>query len=274
MRSLSIIVISIGKSKKLTELIKYLSINFDDEIILVDNSSDMILKDKYKRIKYIHESAAGSSSARNCGARYASGDMLLFLDDDILPGKDFKSIINKYKMSDKQFGVVGGKVIANKIPDYIPQKYEYIVGSKNYGNHTRYLKKSESFGGCTMLILKKEFEKVGGFDISFGHLGETYGSNEDVLIQKKLKHLGLIYEPLLEVTHYWKGNINKVRDKIISQGYYDEKMDWKFSKITHTLKLIKYHFYIIINKKQDLQSKYDAMRYKAYVQSYKKRKNK
>lgn len=274
MRSLSIIVISIGKSKKLTELIKYLSVNFDDEIIIVDNSSDMILKGKYKRIKYIHEPVAGSSSARNCGAKHASGDMLLFLDDDILPSKTFKSIINKYKMSDKIFGVVGGKVVADKIPDYIPKKYEYIVGSKDYGNYTRYLKKAESFGGCTMLILKKEFEKTGGFDINFGHFDETYGSNEDVLIQKKLKHLGLIYEPLLEVTHYWEGTINKVKDKIVSQGYFDEKMDWKFSKIIHTLKLFKYYFYIILNKKKDLQSKYDVMRYKAYVRSYKKRKNK
>ncbi|MCL2860538.1 MAG: glycosyltransferase [Oscillospiraceae bacterium] len=266
MRTLSIVISSIGKSTKLDELIIFLEKNFEDEIILVDNSKNGILKGKYG-VKYLHESSQGLSNARNCGWKNASGELILFLDDDIIPNNKFKDAINKHKRVSGSFGIVSGKIIPNKIPDFIPAKYHYIAGYKEFGDEQRLLKKHELFGGCLLLVFKSELEKIGGFNSRYGNVGNTKGANEDVLIQQQLRYLGLLYDPELQVEHFWEGTEESVIQRVTGQGMYDQKMDKEFFKHRYILKLVKYFFYTKFVKPKDLQTKYDIIKYKAYVKS-------
>jgi len=87
--SISIIIPTLNRPKKLDFLIKRLSgqISDLDELIIVDDS-DSIQKKIFERIIgdsgiYVHRGQVlGVSSARNYGAKIAKGDYLLFLDDD------------------------------------------------------------------------------------------------------------------------------------------------------------------------------------------------
>ena len=69
------------------------------EIIIVDQtptidstlSNYKIVNNKYK---YIHSKIIGLPTARNHGAKEATGEILIFIDDDTLPDKD---LIISYK---------------------------------------------------------------------------------------------------------------------------------------------------------------------------------
>jgi glycosyltransferase involved in cell wall biosynthesis len=72
------------------------------ELIIVDNNSTdntaNIAQEYYPFVKYIFEKNTAFSRARRTGANNASGDILLFLDDDVLVNKgSFKSIVEIFK---------------------------------------------------------------------------------------------------------------------------------------------------------------------------------
>lgn len=279
MNGLSFIISSIGNSERLNNLINQIDIMFKNkEIILVDNSKDKKLFEKYsrnKKCKYIHEKNSGSSYARNRGAKESKYEMLIFLDDDIILSNNFNKLDFSLLYHDNKFGLAGGKIIVDEIPHYLPKKYRYLAGEKDYGNKTIDLPKYKYLGGCLLIIKKCVFEKIGGFDVNFGHSGKTIGANEDVLIQDMIHQLNLKikYLPQASVFHFWSEDESKALEKIKIQGISDEQLDWKYNRLRHYLKMLKYYLYIFLNKKRDKQTKYDIIRYKAYIQNYKNEKS-
>ncbi|MBU0995215.1 MAG: glycosyltransferase [Proteobacteria bacterium] len=88
-----------------------------DEIIIVDSSDNLLtreLSEDYKTrtdisLKYIHTSP-GLTKQRNIGIRMAHGDIVTFLDDDvILESNYFKEIINAF-CSSTNIVAVGGNI--------------------------------------------------------------------------------------------------------------------------------------------------------------------
>ena len=88
--------------KKLLENIDELKNEIKLEVILVDNnSSDETYKvvNEFNFIKYIFEKNTAFTRARLTGALNSSYEILLFLDDDVIVGKNsFKEIINIFTM--------------------------------------------------------------------------------------------------------------------------------------------------------------------------------
>ena len=94
-----------------------------DEIIIVDASDAQELNSNIiarvnEKAKTIHlHTAAGLTHQKNAGVKASSGDILFFLDDDILPEKDFvKEIVDVFN-HDKEGKVagVGGRIISPEI---------------------------------------------------------------------------------------------------------------------------------------------------------------
>lgn len=276
MNGLSFIIASLGKSDKLEQLINQIDSMFSNkEIILVDNSSNKKLYKKYssnKKCKYIHENRLGSSFARNAGAKIAKYNLLIFMDDDIIIDSSFKNVDLKKINEDASFGIGGGKIIVNNIPKYLPHKYTYLAGEKNYGNKVLELPKYKYLGGCILIIKKKVFNEVNGFDIEFGHSGNNLGANEDVIIQELIRKKGykVKYLPNIIVYHFWNEDESIALNRIKKQGIADRMTDRKYFKTRMILKLIKYKFFIFINSNKKELSKeklYDLERYKSYVKN-------
>ena len=275
MKKCSYIISSIGLSTKLEELIKLLTINLsDDELILVDNSEKGILKEKYfnnSKIKYVHEENKGSSNARNRGASESKNELLIFMDDDIIPSTSFFKKLKKYKEIEYINSIIGGKIIVNNIPKYIPSKYDYFVGKKDFGSSLITLPKYSYLGGCLLIVDKEAFITLGGFNNKFGHNGNEIGSNEDVLFQDiaRKNKFNVIYDPEIACEHFWNGSKDTITKKIAIQGISDCLLDKKHHKIRGILKLIKYVVFINIKKKsQNINDKFDVVRYKKYVETY------
>lgn len=276
MINLSFIISSIGQSNRLDNLINQIDSMFSNkEIILVDNSSNKILfKQYYKnfKCKYVYERNQGVSFARNKGAQEAKNEILIFLDDDIVLDDNFKNIDFSSLYNDEKFGIAGGKIIVNNKPKYLPKKYTYLAGEKNFGDKLINMPNYHYLGGCLLIIKKKTFDLFKGFDVHFGHQGDAIGANEDVIFQELIRKAGLnvVYIPDATVYHFWNENETKAIERVKKQGVADRMTDKKYFKIRMILKLIKYKIFIFTFKNNNNLSKekqYDLERYISYVNS-------
>jgi GT2 family glycosyltransferase len=91
-----------------------------DEIVIIDSSDTSELKLESNNIKipirYFH-TKIGLTKARNLGAEYSTGDIIIFLDDDVILNKVYiKEIMNIfYNDLDSKVGGVTGNIIMDDI---------------------------------------------------------------------------------------------------------------------------------------------------------------
>lgn len=279
MKSVAFVIITLGASQYLEPMLSFLSNSY--RVIVVDNSIDRkcypLIK-KYK-IQYIHERRQGASYARNAGALLVKNeDYIYFLDDDLSLTKEWAAELINVLKSSYLYDAVGGKVIAEySLDKQIPRKYIYLVGGKDLGN-TSFRLRNDYLGGCNLLVKRKTFSKLGGFDTNYGHKGLVTGLNEDVIFQEKIrKEKGFIlYNPKLLFIHHWKGTLSDIENRVQLQGIYDRKVDLSYNRVRFILRMIKYTLWLlayIYTKKDnfDDEKHYDYLRYSAYVRNSTKR---
>lgn len=132
---ISIIISTYNRAIELKDTLESLILQtkLPKEVIIIDDSTnneiENLIKDISKKfeniipLEYLHNSGEKSLTiARNIGVRYSSGDIILFLDDDvILEGNYIEEILNVYK---------NGKNI-NGVQGYIHlQYYEHLLINK------------------------------------------------------------------------------------------------------------------------------------------------
>ncbi len=138
--------------------------NQDFEVIVVSNgSSDETEGIVWKKIseklmrgklKQIILSQPSVSLARNCGAKEAKGELLLFLDaDTTLEPETLQKIKSQFS---ERVAVATTKVK----PDLEKKKFKFAMNFKNF-YHTMGL-----YQGCSgaLICRKVDFDKVGGYD--------------------------------------------------------------------------------------------------------------
>lgn len=120
------IIIPVYYPEHLKEVINHLTaIGGYQEIILVDDSGmieeqDYSLVELFDNVKIIyHNENLGRSTARNTGAAYAKGDILVFLDQDMFLSPDFFRLARRYYYSNKSLIFLGLRetVPFEKIPE-------------------------------------------------------------------------------------------------------------------------------------------------------------
>src|SRR4030067_1730012 len=88
----------------------------DGEIVVVDQSDEVyselmeIAKNHSTQIHYYKIFVKGLPHARNYGLKRAIGEIIIFSDDDVIPGPNFiENHLQNYK--GKEVGGVGGRII-------------------------------------------------------------------------------------------------------------------------------------------------------------------
>lgn len=142
----------------------------DAEIIVVCNGcTDGTFEEamKFKSAKVFNLPEKSVSKARNYGAKMSTGEMLVFLDADIVPEGN---VLRDISICCSNIGTCYVKPDVNKI---IPKTLMKIKSA------------AHSFGTCTGLIFctRDIFDKVGGFD-------ETLEIGEDGKFLRQAKKLG------------------------------------------------------------------------------------
>jgi glycosyltransferase involved in cell wall biosynthesis len=162
------------------------------EIIVVDNGStdntpEIVAKFAASRpgVKYVHEAKRGKSSALNRGARESTGDILVWLDDDVIPKAGWLEGLVQPILEDKADFVVGRIDLApHLLRDWMTpelrQRYGEIPGAKG-----------DTFpvGGNTALT-RAFYAKSEGHDPELGPGSGGLANGEDILFSRQMVALG------------------------------------------------------------------------------------
>ncbi len=171
------------------------------EIIIVDDGSkdsskekveNLRLKLKIKNLKLFSQKHQGPAAARNFGVNKAKGDIIVFLDADvILEDSALKQIVYDFRTKKNLVALNGVYSLEPAIPSFFSWYFSLF---KYYQWVCRKTKAYTGFSTRLAAIKKNVFLKVGGFnkvyrdalveDYDFGH---RLGKNYKVIVDPKVK---------------------------------------------------------------------------------------
>lgn len=192
----SIIVVNYKVMEKLLNCINSINsskLNIPFEVIVVDNEGDESLEKELKKhaqIKYIKSNKnIGFGAGNNLGAKHASGKYLFFLNPDTRIASNTIDQLYKFIKSSKNVGIVSPMLVDSKFKFFSTQSrkeltplnviYSFSFLRKVFKNksiyHDPFFNKwnkkipieVETIPGAALMISKKLFEKVKGFDEQF-----------------------------------------------------------------------------------------------------------
>jgi GT2 family glycosyltransferase len=142
------------------------------EVIVTDDgaksSAEEMVRLRYPSVKWVEGPHRGPAANRNCGARLAKGEWLVFLDDDCLPEPGWlKAIVRRAGKGD--LDVVEGQTLA---PGREDNPFKYYVENPN-GN---------CYWSCNLAIRRQVFEEIGAFDEDFLEAG-----GEDIELADRIR---------------------------------------------------------------------------------------
>jgi len=156
-----------------------------DEIIVVDDGSRDSSKSKIKNakrelnlhnLKLLTQEHKGLAEARNLGARYAKGDILAFIDADM--------VCNKNYISELVVPIIEGKEIAtftrSEYVGNLENRWAKFWDKVSFNNKGKRMKKGQgSREKAFRTILASEFNRVDGYD--------SRGYTDDASVLSKLE---------------------------------------------------------------------------------------
>jgi glycosyltransferase involved in cell wall biosynthesis len=185
------------------------------EVLVVDNNSNDQTSEvgaefcrRYPgRFRYVVEPRQGKSHALNTGLRQAKGDILAFMDDDVIVEPTWLGNLTANLHGDEWAGS-GGRILPE--PGFSPPHWLEIHGRYELGGVLALFDRGDKSGeldwapyGTNMAFRKLMFEKYGGFRTDLGPNRTNEIRGEDTEFGRRLVAGGerLRYEPLAVVYH-------------------------------------------------------------------------
>lgn len=153
------------------------------EVIVIDNDPDKSAFGVVSQmpvnpdvpVRYVSHPVEGLSHARNRGIEEATGDMIAFLDDDVIVDKDWLSSMTKC-MADRNADCVGGRTLIKweGRPDPVLSRYVHDPGTEDF----------EFLGpvlpsGVNCIFKRDLFDEGLRFYARLGRVGQNLISGED-----------------------------------------------------------------------------------------------
>ena len=153
------------------------------EIFVVDDGSDKRLAVDESRARLLRvERNGGPAGARNRGAREASGEILLFVDSDVVLAPDATArVVDKFRQ-DPDLGAVFGSYDANPTAPGVVSQFRNLL---HHFTHQRAQAEAATFWAGCGAVRRDAFEVVGGFDES-----ARWNFIEDIELGYRLRRAG------------------------------------------------------------------------------------
>jgi glycosyltransferase involved in cell wall biosynthesis len=179
--------------------------DYSYELIVVDNASTDKTKEVIERCvalrpettRHLSERRRGLSYARNTAVAAASGDCIVFTDDDVLVSEDWLDEIHREFSADPGLRILSGKVLlANE------QLQRVAVHAYDERRYFSFPDSGTFVMGANMAFRRDLFDLVGLFDVRLGAGRFFAGADEVELIYRGLKAgLRMLYAPNVLVYH-------------------------------------------------------------------------
>lgn len=179
------------------------------EVIIINNNSTdatevvaLNHQDRLGSFKLVKEMNQGLSFARNRGVNEATGDVVVFLDDDVeLDPEWLHELLAPF--ADPTVAVTGGKVLPygmQAFPDWLPREYGYLASVFDPSDAVCDL---EKVMGANFAVRRKVFDQVGLFDVTLGRKGTKLLGGEEVELFRRVRDAGhrIVYTPRSVVWH-------------------------------------------------------------------------
>jgi len=180
--------------KETLEAIGKISIPFgtQNELLVIDNGSvddtaDVVRLNLNSQVdtRYIYEPSRGLSYARNHGLLEAQGELIIFIDDDVRPSKDW--LVNIFRcFNERKVDAVAGKVI---LPSELLKPWMTALHRKRLAS-TEGIdpEKPAELVGANMAFVRHVLGKVPQFDTELGAGASGFG--EESLFSRQLLQAG------------------------------------------------------------------------------------
>ena len=203
------------------------------EVLVVDNNSSdrtrEVIEDfccRYPgRFRYIFEPKQGKSHALNIGIREARGDILAFMDDDVIVEPSWLQNLTA-PLHNGRWAGSGGRILPHwtcSAPNWLPSTGWYVAGPLAlFDQGDEFGQLTEAPFGTNMAFQRDMFNKYGGFRTDLGPCPGSEIRNEDTEFGRRLltAEEKLCYEPSAVVYHL-------VPENRVQKKYY---LTWWFDK--------------------------------------------
>lgn len=202
----SVIVCTYNRAASLRETLEHLQRQVTApgrrwEVIVVDNNSTDDTRAVVEQVaarwpvlRYAFEARQGLSHARNRGIAEASGETLLFTDDDVLPEPDWLETVLS-GLDRYQADACGGHIAPLfEVPPphwFTPRFHGFVAVRCDRTDDYEINGTGQAPFGANMAFRRHVFERVGTFDTGRGRKGKVLASGEDGELFERILGAGM-----------------------------------------------------------------------------------
>jgi len=210
------------------------------EVIVVDNASEADPSieaatndaDGRVRVKTVHEPVAGLSNARNCGVRHASGEIVVFADDDVEVDRYWLATLAAPFANDERVGATSGLTLPGALETPV-QRWTEGFGGRSRPLETRRFDLSmppsnnplfpftvgEFGAGRNMAFRRDLLVEIGGFDPALGPGSVAHdGDDIETLFRVLLSGHAIVNDPAAVVWHAHPDDYEELEDRVWGYG--------------------------------------------------------
>jgi glucosyl-dolichyl phosphate glucuronosyltransferase len=214
---------------ELLESIKGQTYLHKEILFVVERSKDLMEKIRFYGVEHkiphlkvlFNKGEQGLSAARNIGIKQSNGEIIAFVDDDVLLYPDWaEKMVNAYN-DDSIIGVTGPAfpLWEDESMAWFPKELYWIISCTAWDTED-YVKEVRNACGMNMSFKRETFEKAGMFSNEFGyHKGPMAEDNEFSLRIKEKTGKKIFYDPDVKLWH----RVHKYR---LSRKFIKERSYW------------------------------------------------
>lgn len=242
--SISVIICTYNRCESLKDTLKAVSLQavphgYSVETIVVDNNSKDAtralvdsLRPEYRwPLIYVFEGQQGLSAARNQGLRHASGELILFTDDDVMPEENW--IVETLRgFETLKVDALGGKILPRwevSPPHWMNEKGQkdavwgmFALLDRGETAEIAESQKAGLFYGANMSFRKTALDACGSFRTDLGVIGNKRRLDDDTEMLQRLYAAG-------KKIGYWPKSVvhHKVPKDRMTLSYI---RNWRYNK--------------------------------------------